>query len=207
MAIPQLSASPSQTPEIPALHALPPPRRAPLAELTPELSELICDCIRLDGVSDAAAGALAGVPSATLARWKAESQRFALALEIARAQFEAELMRAIKNARKANGERDWRAQAWLLQHTSSEGVVAPARKAKASPKPDTAAAQKCANRPETPAAPPAGSARAHAPIVPESAAKPRPSVPPAAPLPEKPAPAAQNTTILPETPKSHLAVA
>jgi len=187
MANPQLSASPSPSPEIPAFHALPPPppppRRARLDELTPKLSELICDCIRLDGVSDAAAGALAGVPSATLARWKAEDEAFALALQTARAQFEVGLMRAITDARKANGERDWRAQAWLLQHTSSEGIVTPARPAKSRPAPPaTAAAQNCANRPETPAAPPVGAARENAPSVPENPAKPRSSVQPAAPL-------------------------
>ncbi len=183
MANPQLSASLSETPEIPALHSLPPPpRRARLDELTPELSDLICDCIRLDGVSDAAAGALAGIPSAILARWKAENEQFAADLQTARARFEVGLLRAIREARKANGERDWRAQAWLLRHTSSEGIVTPARPAKSRPAPPPAAAQNCANRPETPAAPRAGAPREHAPIVPETPAKPRPPVPPAAPL-------------------------
>jgi hypothetical protein len=175
-----------------------------LEELTPELQAVICDGIRLDGISDASAGALAGVPSATLARWKAENEDFALALEAARARYETGLMRAIKDARKANGSPDWRAQAWLLLHTSSEGIIKPARSAKGSAQQATDAAQNCANRPETPktpAHPPVDFARESAPK--EPSVTPSRPLQPAAATPGSAVPAAPNATFLPETPKSH----
>jgi len=82
-----LTATSSQTAEIPAPHALPPPRR--LDELTPEVAEVICKIIRLEGLADHYAGALTGVSRAMLERWKAGDEAFALALEEARAQFHA----------------------------------------------------------------------------------------------------------------------
>ncbi len=177
MSQPQRTASPSPTPQTPALHALPTPRPVRPDEPIPELVELICDIIRTDGLADHLAGALAGVPRATLERWKAGSVLFVCQLEGARAGFEQGLIRAIKDARTRNGSPDWRAKAWLLTHTSAEGIVNPPRSAKPAP-----AAQNRANLPETPAAPRAATA---------------------APAPTErctPGAARENTTNLPETP-------
>jgi hypothetical protein len=150
----RLSASPSTTAEIPPLCALPAPRLRRLDELTPELAALICDVIRLDGLADHFAGALAGVSRATLTKWKAEDEAFALALEAARAQFELGLLRAIRHARKSDGSPDWRAQAWLLTHASSDGFAKPAGAAKDRPAQEpNVAAQKCAILPEMPERP------------------------------------------------------
>src|SRR4051812_45564905 len=133
MSQPQRSASRTETPEKPALHALPTPRPPAEEELTREVSELICDIIKLDGISDASAGALAGVRRATLERWKAENEFFALELDRARAWFEMQLLRSIRTAQKSNGSCDWRAQAWLLLHPSPAGIVKPGRAAKSPP--------------------------------------------------------------------------
>src|SRR5947209_1969853 len=97
---PQRSASPSTNPENVGSQALPARRPVRLDELTPQVTALICEVIRLDGLADHFAGALVGVPRATLARWKAEDEAFAFALETARAEFELGLLRAIKGARK-----------------------------------------------------------------------------------------------------------
>ncbi|HEV7405226.1 MAG TPA: hypothetical protein VGO11_19940 [Chthoniobacteraceae bacterium] len=209
---PQLSASPSETAETPTLRILPSPRPLRLDELTPEVAKLICDVIRLDGLADHHAGALAHVRRATLERWKAEDEGFALALELARAEFEWKLVQKINNARKRDGTPDWRAQVWVLKNYSAEGVVKPARAAK----PAGADAQKRANLPETPAAPPAafagptptaqgtertttercapGGARENATFLPETHGRPGVS-----PLTGRIAPAAQKPSFLPET--------
>ena len=155
---PQLSASPSETTPSPTLRLLPSPRPLRLDELTPEVAALICNVIRLDGLADHHAGALAGVRRVTLERWKAEDEGFALLLERARAEFEWTLLQRIKDARKGDGSPDWRAQVWVLKNYSAEGIVKPARAAK----PAGAGAQKRANLPETPAAP-ASAAAAPAP--------------------------------------------
>jgi hypothetical protein len=209
-----LAAAPSETTETPTLRLLPSPRPLRLDELTPEIAELICNVIRLDGLADHHAGALARVRRATLERWKAEDEGFALALELARAEFEWKLVQKINNARKSNGTPDWRAQVWVLKNYSAEGVVKPAR-----------SAQKRANLPETPAAPPAacaapaptaqgtertttercapptptersrpGGARENASILPETHARPGVS-----PLAGRIAPAAQKPAFIPET--------
>ncbi|HEV7404571.1 MAG TPA: hypothetical protein VGO11_16640 [Chthoniobacteraceae bacterium] len=87
----------------------------------PERTAAICAIIMKEGISDSAAGALAGVTASTLSRWKLEHEEFALELEVARALFEIDQVRAIRNARKRDGSVDWRAVAWLLKHSSPEG--------------------------------------------------------------------------------------
>jgi hypothetical protein len=201
-----LAATPSETTETPTLRLLPSPRPLRLDELTPEIAELICKVIRLDGLADHHAGALARVRRATLERWKAEDEGFALALELARAEFEWKLIQKINNARKSDGTPDWRAQVWVLKNYSAEGVVKPARAAK----PANADAQKRAILPETPAAPPAavadpaptdrcasGSARENASNLPETHGRPVNS-----PLAGRIVPAAQNPSFVPETTQS-----
>ena len=108
---------PSETTQTPTFRLLPSPRPLRLDELTPEVADLICNVIRLDGLADHHAGALAGVRRVTLERWKAEDEGFALALERARAEFEWKLLRTIKDARKGDGSPDWRAQVWVLKNT------------------------------------------------------------------------------------------
>ncbi|HEV7405139.1 MAG TPA: hypothetical protein VGO11_19500 [Chthoniobacteraceae bacterium] len=180
-----LAATPSETTETPTLHLLPSPRPLRLDELTPEVAKLICDVIRLDGLADHHAGALARVRRATLERWKAEDEGFALALELARAEFEWKLVQKINNARKRDGTPDWRAQVWMLTNYSAEGVVKPARAAK----PAGADAQRRANLPETPAAPPAPTAQGTERTTRERCAP-----------PSGPGGARENTANLPETP-------
>src|SRR4051812_47456097 len=113
MALPQRSASTETTTQNPApqppLKLLPKPGRPSL--FNPERTAAICAVIELEGISDSAAGALAGVPSSTLARWKLEHEPFALELERARALFELAQLRAIRLARKRDGSPDWRAAA------------------------------------------------------------------------------------------------
>src|SRR4051812_37911866 len=136
----KLSADASETePKSATLQALPPPLRPD--ELTPAAAARICDIIRLDGLADHLAGALAGVARCTFERWRAEDAGFALKLEQARAWFEIGLINRINRACRADGTPDWRAQAWVLKHASSEGFAKPARPTK---QPATAA-QKCAN--------------------------------------------------------------
>src|SRR3954451_13742842 len=127
MSLPQRSAARTETPEIPALHALPAPHCPPANELPPELSELICLVVEKEGISDASAGALAGVCRATLEAWKAEHADFAPALETARGQYELERVRASRCARKLNGGLAWPTQAWMMPHLSADGSAKPAR--------------------------------------------------------------------------------
>jgi hypothetical protein len=68
--------------------------------------------IEHEGISDSAAGALAGVPSSTLARWKLEHEAFALELERAQALFGLAQVRAIRTARRRDGSPDCRAAVW-----------------------------------------------------------------------------------------------
>jgi hypothetical protein len=195
----QLSAAPSTTSKTPALHALPPPPPR-LDELTPEVAALICDVIRMDGLADHYAAALARVSRSTLAKWKEENESFSIALEEARAWYELGLLRAIKDARKADGTRDWRAQAWLLKHASADGFRKPARSAQTEA---PAGAQKRAIRPETPAVPAAterrapSSARENTANLPETPA--RPGGVTASPMTGRVAPAGENVSFRPET--------
>jgi hypothetical protein len=183
MSQPLRSASPSETPEIPTLHALPPPppQRKP-EPLTPETSQLICELVRKEGISDRSAAALLLVSAATLAYWKEESELFARRLLAAREEFEMTLIREIRTARKSDGSPDWRARAWLLKHTTAEGVVK-AGQPKATPaKQQSDAAQNVAIRPETPS--------------------PNRPVPPLTVIPGRVAPAGENRANLAETPVS-----
>jgi hypothetical protein len=123
MALPQRSASTetsteSSTPQ-PPLQLLPKPGRPSL--FSPERTAAICAIIQEEGISDSAAGALAGVTASTLTRWKVEHEGFALELEAARALFERAQIRAIRAARKRDGTPDWRAAAWLLKFSSPDG--------------------------------------------------------------------------------------
>jgi hypothetical protein len=205
MSQPLRTASPSPTPEIPALHVLPPAR--PPEPLTPETSALICDLVRKEGISERSAAALLLVSAATLARWKDESELFALRLLAAREEFELTLIREIRTARKSDGSPDWRARAWLLKHTTAEGVVKAGPSKAAPAKAESGAAQNRAIRPETPPAPPqsARENRANLPETPAaSPSRPAPSVPTG---PGSGAPAGENRAILPETPKARPEVA
>jgi hypothetical protein len=155
MALPQRSASTETSTETtaprPDLHLLPKPGRPSL--FSPERTAAICAIIEAEGISDSAAGALAGVMASTLARWKLEHEGFALELEMARALFERAQVRAIREARKRDGTPDWRARAWLLKHSSPDGYgpVSRMRKVKAEGvHADAEESEKCAKLPETP---------------------------------------------------------
>src|SRR5258708_7306492 len=121
MTLPQRSAStePETETSSPFPHLMPRPGRPSL--FCPERTAAICAIIMEEGISDSAAGALAGVTASTLSRWKLEHEEFALELEAARARFELEQVRAIRNARRRDGTVDWRAVAWLLKYSSPEG--------------------------------------------------------------------------------------
>ena len=77
----------------------------------------ICQVIFETGASDTAAGEGAGVPSSTLSRWKEEHDDLQERLDMARAQFRAAKLREINEAKMADGRRDWRAAAWLLERS------------------------------------------------------------------------------------------
>src|ERR1700712_5267055 len=142
MALSQRSASTETSTEttasLPELHLLPKPGRPSL--FSPERTAAICALIEHEGISDSAAGALAGVTASTLARWKVEHEGFALELEAARALFELAQVRAIREARKRDGTPDWRAAAWLLKHSSPEGYGPASRMRKVKPEGADAAA-------------------------------------------------------------------
>jgi hypothetical protein len=199
MSQPLRSASSSETPEIPTLHALPPPppERKP-EPLTPETSQLICELVRKEGISDRSAASLLLVSAATLAHWKEESDLFARRLVAAREEFEMTLIREIRTARKSDGSPDWRARAWLLKHTTAEGVVRAGQPKAAPAKAESAAAQNVAIRPETPArpaAPPANAARENGANRPKTPGRP-------APAPRSGAAVGEKRAILAETPES-----
>ncbi|HEV7402538.1 MAG TPA: hypothetical protein VGO11_06420 [Chthoniobacteraceae bacterium] len=132
MALPKRSASTETTSATttasPYPFLLPRPGRPSL--FNPERTAAICAIIHQEGISDSAAGALAGVTASTLSRWKAEHEEFALELEVARALFEVDQVRAIRKARKRDGSVDWRAIAWLLKYSSPEGFGPPSRRRK-----------------------------------------------------------------------------
>ncbi|HEV7404756.1 MAG TPA: hypothetical protein VGO11_17575 [Chthoniobacteraceae bacterium] len=157
MALPQHSHSTETATETsappPPLKLLPKPGRPSL--FNPERTAAICEVIEQEGISDSAAGALAGVPASTLARWKVEHEGFALELEAARARFELALVRAIRTARRRDGSPDWRAAAWLLKHSSAEGCGPNSRMRKVkAPEPEqrperAEQSENCAILPET----------------------------------------------------------
>jgi hypothetical protein len=92
----------------------------------------IAHWIRTEGISDSAAGMLAGVSTSSLSRWKQEHEELELLLGQARAQYELERLRQIRETVKRDGSPDWRAQAWLLQQSSPETYGAPSRRRQAS---------------------------------------------------------------------------
>jgi hypothetical protein len=90
----------------------------------------ICTFIRLTGLSDTAAAAMAGVTRSTLARWKKEDEEVELMLDQARYQYQAPRLARIDETRLKNGELDWRAQAWLVKFDNPEVHGAPSRRRK-----------------------------------------------------------------------------
>jgi hypothetical protein len=130
MAQPQRSASTETATASPYPHPYLIPRPGRPSLYNPERTAAICAIIRAEGISDSAAGALAGVTASTLSRWKLEHEEFALELEVARALFEVDQVRAIRDARKRDGSVDWRAAAWLLKHSSPEGYGPASRRRK-----------------------------------------------------------------------------
>ncbi|HEV7402050.1 MAG TPA: hypothetical protein VGO11_03955, partial [Chthoniobacteraceae bacterium] len=56
---------------------------------TPAKLQAMCSFIRLTGLSDTAAAAMAGVKRSTLARWKQEDDEVELSLDQARFQYQA----------------------------------------------------------------------------------------------------------------------
>ncbi|HEV7404842.1 MAG TPA: hypothetical protein VGO11_18010 [Chthoniobacteraceae bacterium] len=214
MALPKLSASTETETETPYPYLMPRPGRPSL--YSPERTATICAIIIKDGISDSAAGALAGVTASTLSRWKLEHEEFALELEAARARFELEQVRAIRNARKRDGTVDWRAVAWLLKYSSPEGYGPASRRRKVREQDGRKAQEperereKCANVPETPGGRASGPGHAAATgaragfendaIVPETPREGRPGGPGGRPNGSATG-IGENCAILPETPE------
>ena len=90
----------------------------------------ICSFIRLTGLSDTAAAAMAGVKRSTLARWKQEDDEVELMLDQARAQYQAPRLAKIGETRLKDGQLDWRAQAWLVKFANPEEYGPPSRRRK-----------------------------------------------------------------------------
>jgi hypothetical protein len=99
---------------------------------TPDKVHAVCSFIRLTGLSDTAAAALAGVKRSTLARWKQEDDEVELLLDQARAQYQAPRLAKIGETRMKDGQLDWRAQAWLVKFANPEVYGAPSRRRKLS---------------------------------------------------------------------------
>jgi hypothetical protein len=97
---------------------------------TPGKLQAICAFIRLTGLSDTAAAAMAGVKRSTLARWKKEDDEVELALDQARYQYQAPRLAKIDDTRMKDGQHDWRAQAWLVKFANPEVYGAPSRRRK-----------------------------------------------------------------------------
>jgi hypothetical protein len=134
------SHSPAGSPPHTAANRVPPePEEAPpegAAErgrpstCTPGKVHAICTFIRLTGLSDTAAAAMAGVTRSTLARWKKEDEEVELMLEQARYQYQAPRLAKIDETRMKDGQHDWRAQAWLVKFANPELYGAPSRRRK-----------------------------------------------------------------------------
>jgi hypothetical protein len=97
---------------------------------TPGKLQAICSFIRLTGLSDTGAAAMAGVKRSTFARWKQEDDEVELQLDQARFQYQAPRLAKIDETRLKNGELDWRAQAWLVKFANPEVYGAPSRRRK-----------------------------------------------------------------------------
>lgn len=95
---------------------------------TPERVEMICAAIREHGFTDTHAAARAGVSSSAISRWRQEDEGFAALLDAARADYLQVRLREIRETRKRDGSRDWRAQAWLLQAAAPEVYGMPSRR-------------------------------------------------------------------------------
>lgn len=80
---------------------------------TPRVVKTILRCVRR-GLPLMLAAQAAGVSYATLLYWRNNNSKFAEALERAVARGADARLRGIEAAAKAG---DWRAQAWLLEHT------------------------------------------------------------------------------------------
>lgn len=84
-------------------------------KLTPEVQETICKAIRIGATYQAAAEA-AGVSYETFNEWrKGKAHRFITfseAVDRANADAQLDLLQNIKAA----GDKDWRANAWVLEH-------------------------------------------------------------------------------------------
>jgi len=91
---------------------------------------MVCSFIRLTGLSDTAAGAMAGVTRSTLARWKKEDEEVEMMLDQARFQYQAPRLAIIDETRLKDGQPDWRAQAWLVKFANPEVYGAPSRRRK-----------------------------------------------------------------------------
>ena len=99
---------------------------------TPDKVHAICTFIRLTGLSDTAAAAMAGVKRSTLARWKQEDEEVEMMLEQARFQYQAPRLAKIGETRMKDGQLDWRAQAWLVKFANPKEIGAPSRRRKLS---------------------------------------------------------------------------
>lgn len=85
----------------------------------------VCDCIQRDGMTDAAAALLAGQDEEWLSAYLRSHTGADRELRRAHAEFERDRRAQICAADKKDGS-DWRAHAWLLEHTAP---VAPLEKA------------------------------------------------------------------------------
>jgi hypothetical protein len=95
---------------------------------SPEKLAAICAVIFARGLSDTAAGALAGVKRSTLSRWKHQDEDIEIQLDLARAEFEAPRLEVINETRRKDGTLDWRAQAWLAKFAAPEVYGRPSRR-------------------------------------------------------------------------------
>ncbi|HEV7405011.1 MAG TPA: hypothetical protein VGO11_18855 [Chthoniobacteraceae bacterium] len=108
----------------------PGPGRGRPSTCTPAKLQAICSFIRLTGLSDTAAAAMAGVKRSTLARWKKEDEEVEMELDQARFQYQAPRLAKIDETRMKDGQHDWRAQAWLVKFANPEVYGAPSRRRK-----------------------------------------------------------------------------
>jgi len=105
-------------------------RRGRPSGRTPDKLHAICAFIRLTGLSDTAAAAMAGVKRSTLARWKQEDEEVEMLLEQARFQYQAPRLEKIGETRLKDGQLDWRAQAWLVKFANPKENGPPSRRRK-----------------------------------------------------------------------------
>jgi hypothetical protein len=92
------------------------------AVFSEQIVEAICGTIETSGISDAKAALLAGVSRQSFMRWKQKRAAFALRIARARAAFHEACLKEIKAAGSDQAKTDWRAQAWLFEHTPAIAV-------------------------------------------------------------------------------------